>query len=308
MRASSASISRGSITTSSTSRPRDVPSTPAGIRASTSSDRDAGPGAGAVVHLNGHIDVVPAGDGWTIDPFGGVVRDGRIYGRGVCDMKAGIAAAVFAAEAIERAGIRLPGTIEISGTVDEESGGFAGVAHLAERGRIAKGRTDFVIIPEPLDVDRICIGHRGVYWFEVTARGRMGHGSMPFLGVSAIEGMSRLLQAVREDLTPALASRVTAMPVVPEGARHATINVNAIEGGQPIDGIQTPCVADRCRAVFDRRFLLEEGFDATREGSGRAGSSACRSAGSQGEFARGRVPPARPDGGRIRPGRRTIRR
>lgn len=221
-------------------------------------------GPGPVVHLNGHIDVVPTGDGWTVDPFGGLVREGRIFGRGVCDMKAGIAAAVFAAEAIERAGVGLPGTIEISGTVDEESGGFAGVAHLAETGRIAKGRTDFVIIPEPLDVDRICIGHRGVYWFEVTARGRIGHGSMPFLGVSAIDGMGRLLQSVRDVLMPALASRRTALPVVPPAARHATINVNGIEGGQPIDGIQTPCVADLCRAVFDRRFLIEEGLDATK--------------------------------------------
>jgi succinyl-diaminopimelate desuccinylase len=222
-------------------------------------------GPGKLVHLNGHIDVVPAGDGWTVEPFAGIVRDGRIFGRGVCDMKAGIAAAVFAAEAIERAGIRLPGTIEISGTVDEESGGFAGVAHLAEIGRIAKGRTDFVIIPEPLNVDRICIGHRGVYWFEVTAHGRMGHGSMPFLGVSAIDGMGRLLQSVRETLMPALAARQTAVPVVPPGARHATINVNGIEGGQPVDGIQTPCIADLCRAVFDRRFLLEEGFEAARQ-------------------------------------------
>jgi succinyl-diaminopimelate desuccinylase len=221
-------------------------------------------GPGPVVHLNGHIDVVPPGDGWTVDPFGGLVRDGKIFGRGVCDMKAGIAAAVFAAEAIERAGVTLPGTIEISGTVDEESGGFAGVAYLAERGRIAKGRTDFVIIPEPLDVDRICIGHRGVYWFEVTARGRIGHGSMPFLGVSAIDGMGRLLQSVREDLMPLLSSRRTGVPVVPPGARQATINVNGIDGGQPVDGIQTPCVADVCRAVFDRRFLIEEGFDATK--------------------------------------------
>jgi succinyl-diaminopimelate desuccinylase len=223
-----------------------------------------GDAAGPVVHLNGHFDVVPAGDGWTVDPFGGEVRDGRIFGRGVCDMKAGIAAAVFAAEAIERAGVTLPGTIEISGTVDEESGGFAGVAHLAERGRIAKGRTDFVIIPEPLDVDRICIGHRGVYWFEVTARGRIGHGSMPFLGVSAIDGMGRLLQSVRDDLIPLLSSRRTSVPVVPPGARQATINVNGIDGGQPVDGNQTPCVADVCRAVFDRRFLIEEGFDATK--------------------------------------------
>jgi succinyl-diaminopimelate desuccinylase len=222
-------------------------------------------GAGPVVHLNGHIDVVPAGDGWTVDPFGGLVRDGKIFGRGVCDMKAGIAASVFAAEAIERAGVALPGTIEISGTVDEESGGFAGVAYLAEAGRIQSGRTDFVIIPEPLNVDRICIGHRGVYWFEVTARGRIGHGSMPFLGVNAIDGMGRLLQSVREVLMPALSSRRTAVPVVPPGARHATININGIDGGQAVGGIQTPCVADLCRAVFDRRFLIEEGFDAARQ-------------------------------------------
>jgi succinyl-diaminopimelate desuccinylase len=63
---------------------------------------------------------------------------------------------------------------------------------------------------------------------------------------------------------PALARRRTEVPVVPPGARHATLNVNGIFGGQPVDGIQTPCVADVCRAVFDRRFLLEEGFDATR--------------------------------------------
>ena len=221
-------------------------------------------GPGPVVHLNGHFDVVPAGGGWTVDPFGGIVRDGRIYGRGVCDMKAGIAAAVFAAEAIERAGVALPGTIEISGTVDEESGGFAGVAYLAERGRIAAGRTDYVIIPEPLNVDRICVGHRGVYWFEVTARGRIGHGSMPFLGVNAIDGMGTLMQAMRDDLMPQLAARRTAIPVVPPGARHATININGIDGGQAVGGIQTPCIADVCRAVFDRRFLFEEGFDAAK--------------------------------------------
>jgi succinyl-diaminopimelate desuccinylase len=221
-------------------------------------------GPGPVVHLNGHFDVVPPGDRWTLDPFGGIVRDGKIYGRGVCDMKAGIAAAVFAAEAIRRAGVELPGTVEISGTVDEESGGFAGVAWLAETGRVARGRTDYVIIPEPLNVDRICIGHRGVYWFELTTRGRIGHGSMPFLGVSAIDGMGHVLDAIRTELKPRLAARTTAMPVVPDGARHATININGIDGGQPVGGIQTPCVADRCRAVFDRRFLIEEGFETTK--------------------------------------------
>jgi succinyl-diaminopimelate desuccinylase len=216
------------------------------------------------VHLNGHFDVVPAGNGWTVDPFGGEIRDGRIYGRGSCDMKAGIAAAVLAVECIRRAGIELQGSVEVSGTVDEESGGFAGMAWLAERGHVSAARTDYVIIPEPLYVDRICIGHRGVYWFEVLTRGRIAHGSMPFLGINAIEHMGLVLDRVRRDLAPRIAARTTSMPVIPPAARHATLNVNGVEGGQRVNGIQTPCVADECRAVFDRRFLIEEGFEATR--------------------------------------------
>ncbi len=217
-----------------------------------------------LVHLNGHFDVVPAGAGWTLDPFAGIVRDGRIYGRGTCDMKAGITAAIYAAEAIRRAGIPLVGSVEVSGTVDEESGGFAGMAWLAHHGRVSAERTDAVIITEPTNTDRIYIGHRGVYWFEVTTRGRIAHGSMPFLGVNAIEHMGVILDLVRRELKPILAARTTAVPVKPDDARHATLNINGIEGGQPIDGIQTPCVADLCRAIFDRRFLVEEGFEATR--------------------------------------------
>ena len=223
-----------------------------------------GRGAGRAVPLNGHLDVVPAGGGWTVDPFGGVIRHGRVYGRGACDMKAGLAAAVYAADAIRRADVPLQGTIEISGTVDEESGGFAGVAYLAEHGRLSADSVDYVIIPEPLNVDRVCIGHRGVYWFELETRGRIAHGSMPFLGVNAIDHMGAIVGRLQRDLIPALASRTTAMPVMPASARHATLNVNGIAGGQPVDGIQTPCVADSCRAVFDRRFLAEESFDAVK--------------------------------------------
>src|SRR5262249_49066616 len=91
-----------------------------------------GEGGGPTLHLNGHLDGVPAGAGWTVDPFGGLLRDGRLYGRGTGDMKAGLASAIYAAEAVRHAGVRLPGTVEVSGTVDEESGGFAGVAYLAE--------------------------------------------------------------------------------------------------------------------------------------------------------------------------------
>jgi len=226
--------------------------------------RHAGSANGPAIHLNGHFDVVPVGLGWTRDPFGGDVVSGRLYGRGSCDMKAGIAAAVFAVAAIRRAGVQHVLPIDISGTVDEESGGFAGVGWLAEQKWISRERTTAVIIPEPFGVDRVCIGHRGVYWFEVIAEGRIAHGSMPYLGVNAVEGMSHLLDLVRDELGPELFRRVTAMPVVPEGSRHATININGIDGGQPVDDVPSPCVADRCRVVFDRRFLLEEGLDKTR--------------------------------------------
>ena len=128
--------------------------------------------------------------------------------------------------------------------MDEESGGFAGVALLAQRGRIARSRQDYVIIPEPFHIDRICIGHRGVYWFELMTHGRIAHGSMPFLGVNAVAHMAMILERIERELVPSLATRTTAMPVVPDLARHATLNINAIGGGQQVDGLQTPCVAD----------------------------------------------------------------
>jgi succinyl-diaminopimelate desuccinylase len=217
------------------------------------------------LHFNGHLDVVPVGEGWTVDPFAALVRDGRLYGRGVTDQKAGIAASIFAVEAIRRAGVKLTGTVEQSATVDEESGGFAGVAYLAEKGYFKRDEIDYVVITEPLDYDRICLGHRGVYWFEVVMRGRTAHGSMPFLGASAIDRMARFIERIERELKPRLSQRSTAMPVEPEAARAATINVNAIFGGQPIDALQTPCVADLCRAIFDRRFLLEEKFEDVRD-------------------------------------------
>lgn len=216
------------------------------------------------LHFNGHLDVVPVGAGWTVDPFAAVIQDGRLYGRGVTDQKAGIAASIFAVEAIQRAGVKLAGTVEQSATVDEESGGFAGVAYLAEKGYFKRENIDYVIITEPLDYDRICLGHRGVYWFEVITHGRIAHGSMPFLGASAIDQMARFIARIERELKPQLSQRRTSMPVEPEGARAATINVNALAGGQPIDALQTPCVADLCRAIFDRRFLLEESFAEVR--------------------------------------------
>mgnify|MGYP003333743452 FL=1 len=223
-------------------------------------------GPGPCVHFNGHIDVVLPGQGWSVDPFEGVVRDGRLYGRGACDMKGGLAAAIVAAEALIDAGLGLPGAIEISGTVDEESGGYGGVAYLAEQGWFSKPRVDHVIIPEPLNVDRVCIGHRGVWWAEIETRGRIAHGSMPFLGDCAVRHMGAVLERFERDLFPALMQRATDMPVVPEGARHSTLNLNSVHGGQAeqASGLPAPCVPDSCRLVIDRRFLAEESLDGVR--------------------------------------------
>jgi succinyl-diaminopimelate desuccinylase len=225
--------------------------------------RHEGSGSGPCVHFNGHLDVVQTGAGWTVDPFGGEVRDGKVYGRGACDMKGGIAAAIVAVEALIDSGIELPGAIEISGTVDEESGGYGGVAYLAERGWFSKPRVDHVIIPEPLNVDRVCIGHRGVWWAEIETLGRIAHGSMPFLGDSAIRHMTAVLEKFETDLYPALASRHSDMPVVPDGARQSTMNINSVHGGEgeEYEGLPVPCVADSCRIVIDRRFLIEEALD-----------------------------------------------
>lgn len=216
---------------------------------------------GPTVHFNSHIDVVEAGEGWTMDPFGGVVKDGRVYGRGACDMKGGLAASIIAVEAFLEVNPDYPGAIEVSGTVDEESGGFGGVAYLAKLGYFSKPRVDHVIIPEPLNKDRICLGHRGVWWAEIETKGTIAHGSMPFLGDSAVRHMGAVLHAFEEELFPALDQKQTRTPVVPEGARRSTMNINSIHGGQTEDffpGLPSPNVPDSCRIVIDRRFLLEE--------------------------------------------------
>lgn len=223
--------------------------------------RREGKRPGPTVHFNSHIDVVEAGAGWSVDPFAAVVKDGRVYGRGTCDMKGGLAASIVAVEALIDSGLDLPGAIEISGTVDEESGGFGGVAYLAERGWFSKPRVDHVIIPEPLNVDRVCIGHRGVWWAEIKTKGRIAHGSMTFLGDSAVRHMGAVLERMERDLYPALKRKTTAMPVVPEGAKESTLNINSLHGGQAErddGGLPSPVVADSCRMIIDRRFLIEE--------------------------------------------------
>ncbi|SFD12212.1 acetylornithine deacetylase/succinyl-diaminopimelate desuccinylase family protein [Tropicimonas isoalkanivorans] len=225
--------------------------------------RKDGPHAGETVHFNSHHDVVEVGNGWTVPPFGGELIDGKVYGRGACDMKGGLSASIIAADAFLATCPDFTGAIEISATADEESGGFGGVAYLAEQGWFDPSRVQHVIIPEPLNKDRICLGHRGVWWAEIETQGRIAHGSMPFLGDCAVRHMGAVLAEMEATLFPLLAGKRTQMPVVPDGAKQSTLNINSIHGGEPeqapeYTGLPAPCVPDRCRIIIDRRFLIEE--------------------------------------------------
>ncbi|MEP3673997.1 acetylornithine deacetylase/succinyl-diaminopimelate desuccinylase family protein [Sulfitobacter sp.] len=231
--------------------------------------RRTGTRAGDCVHFNSHTDVVEVGRGWTFDPFAATLHNGRIYGRGACDMKGGLASSIIAAEAFIETHPDFAGAIEISGTADEESGGYGGVAYLAEHGYFNPARVQHVIIPEPLNKDRICLGHRGGWWAEIETKGEIAHGSMPFLGDCAVRHMGAVLSEFENKLFPAMASRTTDMPVVPEGARSSTMNINSIHGGQKeqdddFTGLPAHCVPDSCRITIDRRFLVEEPLDQVR--------------------------------------------
>lgn len=230
--------------------------------------RKEGTTKGDCVHFNSHTDVVEVGHGWTRDPFGAALEGDKIYGRGTCDMKGGLAASIIAAEAFLELYPDFAGAIEISGTADEESGGYGGVAYLAEHGWFDPSRVQHVIIPEPLQKDRICLGHRGGWWAEIETKGEIAHGSMPFLGDCAIRHMGAVIDAFETKLFPAMAKRHTQMPVVPEGARQSTLNINSIHGGEAEEpdytGLPAPCVPDSCRMIIDRRFLIEETYEDVR--------------------------------------------
>jgi succinyl-diaminopimelate desuccinylase len=119
-----------------------------------------------------------------------------------------------------------------------------------------------------LNKDRVCLGHRGVWWAEIETFGRQAHGSMPFLGDCAVRHMGSVLTKFENELYPRLAQKRTEMPVVPDGARQSTMNINSIHGGEgeagtdgkPDDysGLPSPNVPDSCRMIIDRRFLIEE--------------------------------------------------
>lgn len=151
-----------------------------------------GRGQGRSLILNGHMDVVPPGDlaKWRQDPWGAHIDGDRLYGRGSCDMKAGLAAAVFAVQALQSLGVRPGGDVLLQSVIGEESGGVGTLT------TIVRGyRADACVIMEPMDL-RICPVHSGALTFRLTVHGRGAHASMKSSGVSAIEEFAPLLEAL----------------------------------------------------------------------------------------------------------------
>lgn len=151
---------------------------------------------GKTLMFEGHTDVVTEGDRsqWTYDPFGGELVNGRIYGRGSCDMKGGLVAALCAVKAILRSGVRLRGDILLGALADEE-GLMLGVKHFVRQGWAKK--VSAAVICEPED-NRLCITQKGVMWVRLRAKGKMSHGCMPLQGINPIYPMGPVLVALRE--------------------------------------------------------------------------------------------------------------
>ena len=152
-----------------------------------------GGAAGPRLILNGHVDVVPPGlpERWTTGPWGGELRDGRIYGRGSCDMKGGVATAFCAIRAVQRAGIRLAGSVLLQSVVSEEDGGLGTLATI-RRGHLG----DAAVIMEPTSLALIP-AQAGALGFALRVTGRSAHACDRLEGVSAIEKFIPLFSALQ---------------------------------------------------------------------------------------------------------------
>ncbi|WP_041329172.1 M20 family metallopeptidase [Rubrobacter xylanophilus] len=155
-----------------------------------------GPLPGPTLLFEAHTDVVTAGreEDWEHPPFGAELEGGRIYGRGACDTKGNLAAAVIAARAIRESGVPFPGRLILCHPVDEE-GMMSGIKHFIRRGH-AEG-VDAAIVCEP-EENQLCVRQKGALRVEVRVRGRMAHGAMPQSGVNPVTRAARFVVAVEE--------------------------------------------------------------------------------------------------------------
>jgi acetylornithine deacetylase/succinyl-diaminopimelate desuccinylase-like protein len=201
--------------------------------------RDDGP----TIALNAHGDVVPPGEGWSRDPYGGEVVDGKLYGRAAAVSKSDFATYTFAVRALESLGAALAGGVELHFTYDEEFGGELGPGWLLKHGLT---RPDLVLAAG--FAYQVVTAHNGCLQLEVTVHGKMAHAAIPATGVDALQGAVAILNALyaQNEVYRGIRSQV-------EGITHPYLNVGRIEGGT-----NTNVVPGKVVLKLDRRMIPEE--------------------------------------------------
>jgi acetylornithine deacetylase len=230
-----------------------------------------GLGGGRSLCLSGHIDVVSPEplDKWTRSPWSGDVVDGNIHGRGAGDMKAGVAAMIFAVQALQENGINLKGDVQVETTIEEEDGGIGGVFYM----RTVRPRTDAALIPEPGNL-AISVASAGVMYFRVIVRGVPAHAATAHFGVNAVQKMMPVIDAI-QSLHEARQARISYSYAESDPrmkGRATTINIGVIKAGDWPSTVPAECTVE-CRIGFPpgetREEVIKQVEDAVQEAARR---------------------------------------
>ena len=203
-------------------------------------------GTGPTIALNAHGDVVPPGEGWSHDPYGGEIDGGQLYGRAAAVSKCDFATFTFATRAIEALKVPLKGSVELHFTYDEEFGGELGPGWLLQQGLT---KPDLLIAAG--FSYQVVTGHNGCLQLEVTVHGKMGHAAVPETAVDALQAATLILNALYHQNT--LYKQVTSQV---KGITHPYLNVGLIQGGT-----NTNVVPGKVVLKLDRRMIPEENPD-----------------------------------------------
>jgi succinyl-diaminopimelate desuccinylase len=212
------------------------------------------------VTIYAHMDVVPIEEPWTKDPFAGVVEEGKLYGRGACDMKSGIAGMLVALEVMDELHLAPHFNLICTLCTDEEIGVYPGIYHLAKEGYV-KGHILNTELGTQMPIDMA--GVAGMVDVTVRTKGRSCHSGMNFLGVNAVEAMVPILTELLQ-LKQEVEKRESKVPIVPAlrslGAPSDQMtpmfNLDIIRGGT-----KSNIVPSECELVINRRYIPEEKYD-----------------------------------------------
>lgn len=229
-----------------------------GERANLLATKEYG-GAAESVDIYTHLDVVPAGEGWSTPPFEPAVANGRICGRGVADSKGSVAALLTALQLMHDHDLASKYTVRVALTTDEEIGLYSGLCYFADAGLL---RSDYLLCMD-VDSEGVYVASNGMMTWELTVQGRSCHSSLPFLGVNAVEHAALAIQELTAQLKQKLEPRQSQIPCSPEITKltgqtrmKPVFNVTMIQGG-----VKENLIPPSCVVKGDRRYIPEEAVD-----------------------------------------------